>query len=53
MNRSLLPEYCLLDNIIPDASWDFLAETVNGTENIWWILEGQNYPRLTWELVEE
>ncbi|MHC4595272.1 MAG: GLUG motif-containing protein [Planctomycetota bacterium] len=36
-----------------DAGWDFLAENVNGTEDIWWILEGQNYPRLWWELIEE
>lgn len=32
-----------------DASWDFVDETVNGTENIWWIDEGQDYPRLRWE----
>ena len=32
-----------------DAGWDFADETVNGTENIWWILEGQDYPRLWWE----
>jgi hypothetical protein len=32
-----------------DAGWDFLNETTNGTEDIWWILEGQDYPRLWWE----
>jgi len=32
-----------------DAGWDFLDETANGTEDIWWILEGQDYPRLWWE----
>jgi hypothetical protein len=32
-----------------DAGWDFAGETVNGTEDIWWILEGQDYPRLWWE----
>jgi len=28
--------------------------TVNktGTEDIWWILEGQDYPRLFWEPTE-
>ncbi|MHC4207810.1 MAG: GLUG motif-containing protein, partial [Planctomycetota bacterium] len=31
------------------AGWDFVNETANGTEDIWWILEGQNYPRLWWE----
>ncbi len=32
-----------------DAGWDFAGETENGTEDIWWILEGQDYPRLWWE----
>jgi hypothetical protein len=32
-----------------DAGWDFADETVNGTEDIWWILEGQDYPQLSWE----
>jgi hypothetical protein len=32
-----------------DAGWDFGGETVNGTEDIWWILEGKDYPRLRWE----
>ena len=36
-----------------DAGWDFIDETENGTDDIWWILEGQDYPRLWWELVEE
>jgi hypothetical protein len=33
-----------------EAGWDFVGETENGTEDIWWILEGQDYPRLWWEL---
>ena len=36
-----------------DAGWDFVDETTNGTEDIWWILEGQDYPRLWWELIPE
>ncbi len=32
-----------------DAGWDFVGETANGTEGIWWIREGQDYPRLSWE----
>ena len=32
-----------------EAGWDFVGETANGTEDIWWILEGQDYPRLWWE----
>lgn len=35
-----------------DAGWDFVGETANGTEDIWWILEGQDYPRLWWEATE-
>jgi len=35
-----------------DAGWDFVGETANGTEDIWWILEGKDYPRLWWELEE-
>ena len=36
-----------------DTGWDFLNETANGTDDIWWILEGQDYPRLWWELIAE
>jgi hypothetical protein len=32
---------------------DFVDETQTGTEDIWWILEGQDYPRLWWELIED
>ena len=32
-----------------DAGWDFVGETANGIEDIWWILEGQGYPKLSWE----
>jgi len=32
-----------------EAGWDFEDETENGTEDIWWIDEGQDYPRLWWE----
>jgi hypothetical protein len=31
-----------------DAGWDFVGETANGTEDIWGILEGQDYPRPVW-----
>lgn len=34
-----------------EAAWDFVDETANGTEDIWWILEGHDYPRLWWELI--
>jgi hypothetical protein len=29
------------------------AKYSGGTEDIWWILEGQDYPRLWWELIPE
>ncbi|MHC4119779.1 MAG: GLUG motif-containing protein [Planctomycetota bacterium] len=32
-----------------DVGWDFMNERANGTEDIWWIIEGQDYPRLWWE----
>lgn len=36
-----------------DAGWDFVGETASGTEEIWWIDEGKDYPRLWWETGEE
>ncbi|MEN6335868.1 MAG: GLUG motif-containing protein [Phycisphaerales bacterium] len=35
------------------AGWDFIGEKTNGTKEIWWILEGKDYPRLGWELDEK
>jgi hypothetical protein len=34
------------------VGWDFVGETANGAGDIWWILEGQDYPRLQWEQAE-
>ncbi|MFC1636885.1 hypothetical protein ACFL5Z_18835, partial [Planctomycetota bacterium] len=31
------------------AGWDFIGETENSAENIWWINDGRDYPRLWWE----
>jgi len=36
-----------------DAGWDFMGEMANGPEDIWWILEGKDYPHLWWELIPE
>ena len=36
-----------------DAGWDLVGETANGTEEIWSIREGRDYPRLWWEGMEE
>ena len=41
------------ESTFTDAGWDFVAERANGTEDIWWILEGRDYPRLNWELIED
>lgn len=34
-----------------DAGWDFVGESQNGTEDIWTICEGADYPHLAWEFV--
>ncbi|MHC4457902.1 MAG: GLUG motif-containing protein [Planctomycetota bacterium] len=31
-----------------DSGWDFVGETANGTNDIWDICEGMNYPKLSW-----
>ena len=36
-----------------ETGWDFVDEAENGTEDIWWILEGQDYPRFVWELIQD
>ena len=33
-----------------NADWDFVGETANGTEDIWSICEGTNYPRFVWQI---
>ena len=35
------------------GGWDFVDETANGTEDLWWILEGKDYPRLWWEAAKK
>ena len=32
------------------AGWDFVGESVNGTDDIWDICEGLSYPRLRWQI---
>ncbi len=32
-----------------NAGWDFVGETANGVEEIWFIREGKEYPRFVWE----
>jgi hypothetical protein len=30
--------------------WDFINETANGMQEIWWIDEGRDYPQPAWEI---
>ena len=36
-------------NTFVNAGWDFVDETANGTDDIWWIDNGLDYPHLWWE----
>ena len=36
-----------------EAGWDFIDEIDNGNDDIWWITEGRDYPRLWWEMIPE
>jgi hypothetical protein len=38
-----------IESTFTDAGWDFVGESKNSSEDIWWINEGQDYPRLAWE----
>jgi hypothetical protein len=40
------------ESTFTNARWDFMGETDNGTDDIWWIDEGSDYPRLWWETAE-
>ncbi len=35
------------------VGWSFMGETANGTEDVWGINEGKDYPPLWWELITE
>jgi len=39
------------ESTFTSAGWDFVAETTNGTEDIWTIHDGNDYPKLVWPLV--
>jgi len=36
-------------NTYLNAGWDFVGETANGTDDIWLICQGRDYPRLWWQ----
>ena len=33
------------------VGWDFLGETINGTEDIWWIIENVTYNKFNWQRI--
>jgi hypothetical protein len=33
-----------------ESGWDFLGEDENGTEDVWTICDGMNYPRFVWQI---
>lgn len=39
------------ESTFTDAGWDFVGETLNGSEDIWTIHEAVDYPKLVWPLV--
>jgi len=38
------------ESTFTNAGWDFVGETANGTDDIWDICEGTNYPKLVWQI---
>ena len=47
--KRVTTEKIQIANTFLDAGRDFADDTANGTKDIWWILDGQDYPRLWWE----
>ena len=39
------------ESTFTDAGWDFVAETINGPNDIWTIHDTVDYPKLVWPLV--
>jgi len=39
------------ESTFTSAGWDFVGETINGTEDIWTINDGNDYPVLVWPLI--
>jgi len=39
-----------MQSTFTNAGWDFVGETANGTDDIWDICEGMNYPRFLWQI---
>ena len=37
------------ESTFTSAGWDFVGETTNGTEDIWAMLEGIDYPEFVWQ----
>jgi len=39
------------ESTFTNAGWDFVGEIINGTEDIWAICEGVDYPKLAWQFI--
>jgi len=39
------------ESTFTNAGWDFVGETANGTNDIWFINEGVDYPRFLWRTI--
>jgi len=33
------------------VGWDFIGETTNGTQDLWSVFEGVDYPKLAWQII--
>jgi len=42
-----------LGGIFLDIGWNFIVGTENGTEDIWMIDEGRDYPRFWWQDIQD
>jgi hypothetical protein len=38
-----------MESTFLDAEWDFVGESTKGTEDIWAICVGRDYPKLAWQ----
>ena len=47
--RGMTTKQMQMASVFLHAGWDFLNETENGTDDTWWILDGQDYPKLFWQ----
>ena len=39
-----------IQSTFAEEGWDFVDEIINGSEDVWSICEGTNYPRFVWQI---